>query len=66
MVPLDKEEGVLDWNFDPRKPEIIEVGKTVSVYLKFLSSMAWVMPQHAAPRSEFAAAVPAMVANRPG
>lgn len=43
MVPLDKEEGVLDWNFDPRKPEIIEVGKTVSVYLKFLSSMAWVM-----------------------
>ena len=43
LVPLDKEEGVLDWNFDPRKPEIIEVGKTVSVYLKFLSSMAWVM-----------------------
>lgn len=43
LVPLGKDEGTLTLHYQPSKPEINEVGKTVAVYFKFLSSMAWVM-----------------------
>ena len=43
LVPLGKDEGTLTLHYQPSKPEINEVGKTVAVYFKFISSMAWVM-----------------------